>query len=190
MWWILYIILGLLAIIVLYAVVWVIRGSRSQEFLEKEQEINRKKLELYDERLRRNDNIIAQSNERVKYSEEFAKKAKDYSAKLDILERQIRNNLFTEAEMLEITKEKDHATEVALRSVEATNVLIKLTKKSTQLILSWKDKNEEILALEKEIEEVDKEVRAYDKEVLACFPAIERWIDLGRQREANSGLTS
>ena len=198
MWlWILYIVLGIIAIIVLYVVIWVIRGSRSHEFLEREQKRNKEILERNDEQLRRNDERIRRNDERIrrsgesiKYSEETARKMKETSKTLDILERQVRNNLFTETEMLEITREKNHVTQLTLRAVEATDALTRLIKKQPKLILSLKDKDEEVWALDKEIEEMDQKVRAYDEELLACFPAIEKWIELGRQREANGGLTN
>ena len=193
----LYIVLGIIAFFVLCIALWIIigtiRGSRSREYLarqhekyEKQQKANKEKLELYDEQQRRVDNRLMKGAERIKRNEEISKRVEESSKALGILEQQIRKNLFTESEMLKITKEKNHATELALHATEATEHLTKLIKKQTHLTLSFKDKDKELLALDKEIEEATQRLHAYDGEIFACCTAIEKWVTLGKQREANS----
>ena len=129
-------------------------------------------------------------DEYAEHSRKIGRAAKDYSRACDILEHQIRNNLFTETEILEITKEKNHATEVAKRATKATDDYTKLMWKQTKLAGSFRDRSKELQALEKEDREAREKVFAYDEEVLACYAVIEKWIALGRQREANGGLTN
>ena len=127
-------------------------------------------------------------DEYVEHNQKVRKKAEDYSKALGVLERQIQKHLFTEAEILEITKEKIYATEIAERATKTTDEHAELMWKQTKLAGSLRNRNDELRALEKEDDELRKKVIAYGEEVFACYAAIEKWIELGKQREASGGL--
>ena len=89
---------------------------------------NKEKLVRYEEQQRRSDERVKRNAASIRQSKETIGKTDVFAKTLDILERQIRNNLFTESEMLEIMREKDYINELTLRAIETTEYETELTK--------------------------------------------------------------
>ena len=175
MWWIIAAAVVILVLVALF-VRWGLSWKRHFEEIERAGGIDEWSKGIR-ERIAQKENVARSSNDATRRNNEF-------TDAVNILEGQIRQMLFSDVELAEITKDHNRANELILRATTATNKLKKLTGDELRLIKKFKSKGdaEKRRILESKIEDAEREVIACDKAVFASYEKIGKWVEIGKAR--------
>jgi len=187
MWWI--IVIVIIAIPVVLFLRWGLRLKSEHEEVERAGGIhewsknidariakNNERVQRNNERVQRYDESIRKSNELIQRNDEAIRKGNAFSDTLVILERQLEQGLFSDAELAEITNDKQRPIDLALHSAELTEQSIASQEKETALTKEITKFTEETTKLiEKQTTLINKgltkenneKIRALDVEIKA-----------------------
>jgi len=196
-WWV--IVIAIISVPVFFLVRWILSIKNTQEDIERAGGFNEWSKHIED-RIAQSDEEIRRKEEIIRLSDEVLKRSDVFSNTLSTLEQQIKQNLFSDAELAEIAKDKEHSNDLSLLSTRASEQIIKpmeqkvrLIKEQTKLIEKGtvftetpisKKNDDKKRTLDAEIETVNKKITACNEQLFASYAKIEQWVELGKTRAA------
>ena len=200
-------IVGLVVLVVLYALIWCIRIMKDPKFAEKASRKNAEKLKRYDEKIRQNDEKIRQIDEKIRQNDEKIRQndekirrndegaqradevirmSKEAAETIDSLEKLANRGAFTESELQELGSTKE-------QKLKVTNQLTDLAERDTERLqrdirLTLSFNNDKHLAEMADLEvlgiEIDKQSRELMVEYDELTETLKRWVEVGQQRSS------